>query len=506
MNGCQFEKRKIALIGDKNLCRRFYLQFYSVLNIRYFFSADPDGTCLDINVFTENRERIKSVPFKENLIAEEDLLVVLCIDHMFRDEYDLMFYNKGYEWGRDYIDSLYMIQYYRQLYKVDLKEKKIWIFGAGNNGRLFYEYYKDIYDIQGFISNFEEEKECLNLPVIRPDDLSGKKDIFAVICSDAEDVMAERLCGLGLTGGKNYGFAELLPKKLFIAIGTCQISGVAEKLRENSFFDRQYNINIYFENIYEPCGEADNKRIKEYGKFCDVVLYNIVNIGSNEFRNIEPVINCFYEKAVKWCMPFYYFRGQLIQATNSVNDYAIKTYTGYRMWFRGDREMNRMVENGNTLAEIIDKITGEDYRSEKEILENFRKELKKIEIMDRFSSFPIKSFIEKNYRRILIFIDGTHFSYQLSWYLANIIAERLHINKVEIPDDASEGDGRKTSVMPVYPCVKKALKMNIKNEFQFYNIEKDMIEYLNIEDYIKKYVCYISGIRSVCKEVGTILQ
>lgn len=502
-----FQKREIALIGDKRLCRHFYLQYYRTLSIKYMFIVDEGSASSSADNIFEKEMKIKYIPFQESLVSRQNLLLVVCCRHEKRKQYDRILFNKGFEWGEDYIDSLYITQYYRKKYDIELADKKIWIFGAGNNGKRFYEDYKDIFHICGFISNFESEKVFLGLPVIRLSDISEQSGSFIVICSDAESMMSEQLCEAGYKGNKDYCFTDTLPLSLFVGIGTCQIVRTLQILSKNNDFNRRYNMCVYMDSIYNPCDESDNRRIKAYGVFCEVVFYNSANAGTLEQRNYEFILKRFYKRADKLHMPFYYFTGQLMQATKTENDNTIRSSKlSLYIWFRGDHEINCMAKEGYSEEEILSKISDNDYWSEQEVLDHFKKELKKIEIWDRFSSFPIKAFIEENYQKELIFVDGTHFGYSLYCYLADEIAKYLNIKSIkkEEVENTKEIEVDKKSTMPVYPCVKKALGMKIKDKYRFYNIDRQEIEYLNFENYMKRYIRYVKCIQKIYEEYGTI--
>lgn len=500
-----FEKRSIALIGDINLCRQFYLQFHSKLSIEYYFTTYLDyANAAVVDRFCV-QTGIKNIVFKQSVIAEKNLLLVLCIEHEFRKPYDKILFNKGLEWGNDYIDSLYIVQYYRHEYNIKLEDKRIWIFGAGYYGRTFYQEYKESYNICGFVSNFEEEKEFEGLPVIRPEKLLEQENTYVVICSEADVIMAEKLEKIGLHGDRNYGFISTLPKKLFVGIGTCQIVDIVDILYKNRNFIHQYYINSYSETAYEVYQPVDCNRIKGYGNFCDVVFYNGANEGTIEQRDCSVIIDRFYKTALKLSMPFYYFAGQLIQATIVPNEYSVRTFNENWFWFRGDKEINSMIENGYSAEEIYEKISDDSYWPAEKVLTNFKKEMKKIEVWDRFSSFPIKKYIEKNYQHITVFTDGTHFDFHLRLYLADEISNRLGIEPKYNQDIIEWLEGMKLTVMPIYPCVRKALGMeDTESRCQFYNIEKGQLEDLDMKEYVKRYVQYIVSIKNIYGKIGTV--
>ncbi len=496
-----FEERNIALIGEADICKFFYLQFRSVLNIEYIFTINMDYVFCD-------QFSVKCMPLKEDIIIEKNLLLVLCTEHLFRQTYDELLFYKGFEWGTDYIDCLYVVQYYRHKYNVEMEKKKIWIFGAGNNGRNFYEEYKELYHICGFISNMETEKEYLGLPVVRPDCLSKMEKCYVVICSDASILMSRQLIALGYRGDRDYGFPFFLPKKLFIAMGTCQIAYTTEILIKNKSFNLQFSTSIYFENIYEPGSDSDHKRLKSYGEFCDVVFFNVRNAGALWQRDYELLLNRYYKNAERLYLPFYSFKGQLMQAVDQINPYALKIVDGNRgyLWWRGDKEINHMVEDQCTPEEIFCKLSRLDYWSQESVNDNFVKELKKIEIWDRFSSFPIKPFIEANYKEKLLFNDGIHFSNHLGLYLANEIAKHLCLKEITEREIINETENRLASEMPVYPCVRYALGLHLEEKVKFYNLKRDELEYLSFEEYIRRYAEYIADTCDFFEKVGTFYR
>lgn len=500
-----FEKRKIALLGAPGLCRQFYLQFCRVLDIKYVFTTSMDHGEFLADEFLRDQQEIACMPLKESLIRGQKVLLVLCAEHALRKPYDELLYLKGLEWGDFYIDYGYVLHNYRRRYGTDLTEKNIWIFGAGNNGRTFYETHKDTCQIQGFLSNYEEEKEYLGLPVIRPSEVLKQENLYIVICSDADAVMSEQLLELGLAGDRDFCLAGMIPRRLFIAMGTCQVIKVSETLNRNQAFSSRYCMDLYFDNLYEPCSHADDRRKKAYGEYCEVVFYNIANAGSEEFRDYGPIIGRFYQKALQIFQPFYYFRGQHPQATDHINPYAIRLKEGGWLWFRGDQEINRMLENHIPAEEIPDRVLRDDYWTEQEVLENFERELKKVAVLDRFSSFPIRPFIEENYQKITVFLDGTHFSIHLCLYLADKIAEYLGVMSSDSGEAKDGTEYAGTSVMPVYPCVRKALGMRAAGSSQFYNIESGAVEYTDTKGHIERYIKYAVRIREIREKYGTCM-
>ncbi len=489
------EHRALGLVGDRKHCGHFCLQFCSALSIRYFFT-----TRMDYGEYEEGQqEGIKRIPLNRSVAEREGLLLILCRPHASRKEYDRLLHCQGFEWGEDYIDSLWVVQYFREKYRTALTEKKIWIFGAGNAGKRFREKYKDSYSIQGFLSNFHEERECMGLPVMRPGDMERGEDTYIVICSGAGEEISGQLRKMGLTAAE-YGFPDTMPRKLFIGVGTCQVTNTVRILRKNVSFACLYEACSYIDSIYDACSETDNRRLRSYGRFCDVVFYNVACAETMDVRNYGPLINRYYTKAHRIFQPFYCFRGQLPQATAGENRYELES--GW-IWVRGDREVNEMIEKGCSEREILDRVSGENYWPEAEILAHFKRELRKTAVWDRFASFPIEPFIRQNCHKIQVFIDGTHFGFQLHLYLADKIAESLGTEPVGDPEVVSAIEGEQHSVMPMYPCVRRALGMENPEGSKFWNMETGSTEILGFEEHMKRYIQYVINVRNIYGESGT---
>ena len=119
-----FEKRTIALTGDLWMCRHFYLQFSMVLDIRYFFILGVDTVWDSEYGFFEKDPKITVMPFRASMILEQKLMLVLCCKHTERQPCDILFFNRGLEWGKEYVDELYVLQYFRHQSHIVLEEKE----------------------------------------------------------------------------------------------------------------------------------------------------------------------------------------------------------------------------------------------------------------------------------------------------------------------------------------------------------------------------------------------
>lgn len=504
-------EKEIALImleSEQNYCKHFYLQVCKLLKITHIFTLDnyieePEWI---YNIRKKNNEIYYGI-LDEKRVKLKDMFCIVCCPILgFRKYYDDFFWVKGLEWGEDYIDSVYILQYYKKKFCIDISKKNVWIFGAGKTGKYFYEQHKEIYAIKGFISNYESETEFLGLPVIRPKELRKKKDIYVIICSIAEEVMTDKLWEFDIYGCSGFCFMDTSFKKMLVAMGTCQVVSVTNMLDKQDNFKKNYDGFSCVESIYALANNVDYVRIIHYGKYCDVVFYNRTNPGTLEGRNYEHIIKRYYPSAQRISMPFYHFTGQLIQAV-SANPYYLRYNDAYRKnglgyWFCGDKFINQMIEENMHEEEIMKTICSEDYWSESEVKEYFEKELKKVEVLDRFSDIPIKVFIENNYTKKVFFVDGVHFSNYLRAYITVKLAGLLNITLYE--KDILEKEFLEFS-MPIYPCVKKVLHMEVEETTGYLNAELWQTENISFEEYQRRYIQYIKNIKQIKETVGTVL-
>lgn len=497
------EEKKIALFGDSKQCEEFFLLFRNTLNIKYI---------LYLEGIVEEKDKtdynVSFLRFNSKIVLENNLFIILCVEFKNRKDYDVLLYKNELFYKENYVDSLQVLQFYRKKMTTSLYNKNIWIFGAGDNGKKFYQDYKEDLSIHGFVSNFENEKNVYGLPVIRPLQLKNKKDSYVVICSDAREIMIKQLDEIGLEIITEYCTADFLPKDLFVAIGTCQISDVLSVLQKNIKFALKYESCCFFESPYSTLSYSDKIRVMNYGKFCDVVFWGKSVKGFSDQVSYEHTIEKYYPDAMKLCLPFYYFDGQLMQATDSVNPYTVTLpCSQITYWFRGDKVINDLVEQGLSKEEIIDRISSDTYWSENEIIKNFNKELKRIDILDRFSSIPIKQFIIDNYRSVPIFKDGTHFGLELCLHIANEIAKRINIIPINNNEKViNQIDDVEKGFMPVYPCVAKALNLKFGfpgSKFAFANIMERKVEFLDFREYEIRYIEYVTMIREISLNIGT---
>lgn len=498
-----FLNGNIVLYGEGEWCKNFYKKFSQFYNISEI-------------VYTENCEEAEKIfqginikTCQQNLYIFEHLhnsKYIVCPGPSKMEEHDEFLYSKGYVYGEDYVDSLHAEYYFRRKIKFHMKDKEVWIFGAGTNGKIFYEKYRDRYNIKGFLSNYENEKVYMNLPVLRPTELIGKRKIYIVICSAIETEMAEQLKSYGFEENRCFSVSKWIGKQLFVGWGACQVYSVYNMLLENSAFEKAYDRIFMFDSKLQECNHANKQRIYTYGEVCDVLFYNSEGMNNTN----EAIVKRFYKEACVYSIPFYMFKGQIMQATDECSKYSlryenIKNHFAY--WFIGDKEIEEMLRKGMSKEEIVLKVSAVDYWNEKQIQKRWLIEKRKVEMLDRLSSLKISGFLEDNYRRIVIFKDGIHFCKDLCIELANQLAVLLNLDIIdeekskEILEDNCMED---KNILPVYPAVIKVLGMEKRYEkFKYQITHADgRVEELDFVNYVGCYIDYVKKVDDIREKCG----
>lgn len=503
-----FEGKEIVLFGSIRSCERFYLQ------IRKFLSVKAVVTDDEKKYQAMDEKSILPVRYiKKWLDYEKEHTYIICCYHTEseRHSYDDIMERAGLFFDEDYTDAWYVLSWLRQRLEVDWAEREIWIFGAGNNGKHFYENYRDCgVNITGFLSNFESENDYMGLPVIRPGKLDQRKKPYIIICSDAWEEMGGYLDALGYESIRDYCFSEWIPKKMFVSMGPCQIHHTAVMLRKNRRFMLMWDSLLIFENIDTFSSPADKRRFCVYGDVADVVFYRSKSLGDDNLPDKgHDIAEKYYKNAMKIFIPFYYFRGQLMQASQTLNPYMSKIALKWPVWIRGDQEINRLVDNGVSVDEIVETVSDIDYWSEEEIQMNYKKELQKIKILDRISDIKIHTFIEEHYQEYPIFRDGTHFGIELTIYIANEILHKIGLapfSETEIEKAVLKTPGKWKNVMPIYPCVMQALGIHYKEHDGTYPIVKPdgVVDWVDFTEYIRRYAEYVYSVKKIFCENGSV--
>lgn len=151
------------------------------------------------------------------------------------------------------------------------------------------------------------------------------------------------------------------------------------------------------------------------------------------------------------------------------------------------------MENNISINKIIHSLKKNIY-SKNYILLNFNIVFKKLIDKEKYWDIKISHFIKKNYKKKLLFYDTGHPTNYLLKKIAKEVLRTLNIyDKIQIIDGINLGIHQ----MPIYPCVRKCLKLKFKTKKLrcTFLVEEFRYRKLTFEDYIREYISWCYDIR-----------
>lgn len=501
------KNRECILIGVLEECERFYCSFHNFFNIKYIVLYNESNVRLDCakKLYVEYSEI-------ENELNEYYIILCQKTD-IANSPWDDIFYRKGICYKDDYIDSAYLLMWVRNRREDILKTKEIWIFGAGNNGEYFWNAYNKEYKICGFVSNYENQKEKCGLPVVRLQQLQNRGNVFIVICSIYEMDMYDQLLDIGMKEEYDFTFSNFFQKKLFVGVGTCQVSYSVGMLLLNKNFDNRFVCMRVGENLANYAPMVNRIRMKLYSKFCNVLFYQIPDLKGAVSLDYSSIYKN-YDKALKIKMPFYYFQGihmqmDVILPTNK--KYTIMNAEGLfssvaLYCYRMDKEILKMVSDDMNSQEISSKILSENYLPKEKILQKFRTSVNVLKYFDKSSDIKITPFLLKHYKDIPVFTDTEHFGPELLVYVANELAKILDIEVIDKENAESfEEDFKKFWAynLYIYPSVAKTLELDYwQYDMKYQNTPYAHGQKLSLEEYVMRQITFVKRVNEFWTWLG----
>lgn len=350
------------------------------------------------------------------------------------------------------------------------------LYGTGIEGEKFYWKWKDLYEIEFCIDMIHRRSfhgnNVYNISEIK-DKLKGK---FIVIAAKVpyRFEMEEQLKKIGLKEHKNYIFSEYLGRKLAIMYGNCHMQVIEKYMNFNPEFKRQYYIKVFLvfkrqtpsiedlrhadlfvgQDIRRGKYVSTEELKKQLSNTCKV--YVIPNLyGINLFFPQERSTKELEMMQKKLIMKHFtrdaiYFEGEdynklCLDKEDNVN---VTRYLGC-----DDYNINSSFV-GLSVEEIKNKIENEDVYEESEIIDAFRKEIKKLKEREKNCNVEISDYILNNYQERQLFYDPRHPVEELICEKARRILRMLEIEIIEYNGPDRSIDYEETYI---YGCVKRAL-------------------------------------------------
>lgn len=389
-------------------------------------------------------------------------------------------------------------------------QKEIILFGAGAYAVHFYKEFKDIFNIVGCVTNNKKEKVfCVDgeeiCPILRVESLDCHSREFIIVCANNYAPMEEQLKTMGLHYGLDYIDSETFEvlcseKKIALFYGVCYSRAVCTCLRNSREFSSRYHSYYWME--YLKMDALQEEFFSYMLELCDLYLYNA--FLTPEKRKIN---NAYLSRLNKHCIhisiPMLIFNGYYPCDINQIgkdNIYNVTSnQTPYSPFPTPDHNVNRMIENGIGLNEILKRVSDSDFYQKEFIIKNYEKEMKKLELAEKIADIEICDFLYENHGKKRLFLNEKHISNVVIMELANRILDKLGLKR-DINDDIFEERLLYTSEVPVYPSVIEHLSLEVyKGTYTLFTFRGDI--QLTFEQYVERYYEYCMMMKR-CFEYG----
>lgn len=235
-------------------------------------------------------------------------------------------------------------------------QKKIVIFGTGNQAMKDFYTLRMQYDIQYFLDNDKNKVSFCGRNVIVPDD-SNIRSYPIVVCTN--DIyylqIAEQLKTYGLEELKDFYPSGTLGKKTVIVHGNCHTGILKQFMMSSPRFLEKYWIYPLPSIHYIRKGYIDDDILKN----CDVFIHQDIRINNSQDYKLsdEYIVPRLSKKCINITIPNLYTFGKVFfpQTTENKNSHS---YYGdkWGMFPAGDENVERLLREGVKDIEQILKI------------------------------------------------------------------------------------------------------------------------------------------------------
>lgn len=397
----------------------------------------------------------------------------------------------------------------KSLVREKLQSKRIILFGAGIIAEEFYQEYKGSLQISHCISNLSKEwgKGAflgeLDVRQYKQEEL--QEDDYLIVCGPiAFRAIELQLEAAGMKMYEHYveskiASAILKNKKIALFYGECIMRDIYQCII----------LVPVFQEIYAPIftrvmrGQAVvTNRLLYYAKdVCDLYVYTPKLLDRDSVYAIdreELPPDCIVASVSNLMMFLYWPQVSFVlrqENENYLYPYDIKrdNIFGHTLYRRADLNINQMVLKGLSTKEIVDRLSDEDFYSEKQIWRHKEIFFKSVGMAEKSVDITIADYLEDNYATVPLYQNFAHAHDCIIWeYIRRLLlmlglsAEGWDELKEELQDVAHRG-----GEVPIYPSVAKYLKLKFVDEQTRYEVlVGNGVESMTFREYMEHYTEY----------------
>lgn len=274
-------------------------------------------------------------------------------------------------------------------------------------------------------------------------------------------------------------------KKICIIYANCQNKLLAEYLLKSPIFNREYTIKKFPVHLLIQ----GKKRIPdELLKRAKLFIYQPVK-DIHGICSTKHILNKLPSDCQCISFPPLYFKGYHPQYCKNPVNKVIKPVYPFGVMPYGDSNIISMLEQGQSVSEISEKLSDPDFYSREFLLSNVNSSLVELARREATLNIKVSDFIKNNYQHHYLFYTVNHPTDILGIYVVNQILKSIDISPLN-----EELYVRKytTGILdkqqtPIYPSVIKKMQLIFIDENAVYKHSSFCTNNMTLNRYIDEY-------------------
>lgn len=390
-----------------------------------------------------------------------------------------------------------------------LKNQKIILFGAGKVAEDFYVEHKDLLQISHCVSNLKREwgegafLGELDVKKYNKEDI--KDGEYLIVCGPiAFRSIETQLEKDDLVMYEDYvessiASAILKEKKIALFYGQCILRDIYGCIIQIPAFESEY-ASIFTQTVTGQTVVMN--RLLYYAKdVCDLYVYTPKILDRDSMYSLhadELPLDCKIISISNLVVPLYW--PQVSPKLDKYSDYYLYPYSikrdaifGHTLYRREDINIDRMVLEGLSTKEIVERVSDEKFYSEKEVIKNKDIFFKSVAMAEKGVDITIRDYMEETYSTVLLYQNLVHPTKDVIWQYVKRLLNMLNLHQDNIKElmDILDNPAHQGGDVPIYPSVAKHLKLDFYDAHQKYEIMcGDGIVLMTFKEYIEHFTEY----------------
>ena len=275
-------------------------------------------------------------------------------------------------------------------------------------------------------------------------------------------------------------------KKVCLIYANCQNALITKYLSRSQLFNQEYLIKRFpIHQLIQKKTTIPDKLLKQAKLF---IYQPVKDIHGN--RSTQHILSKLPSDCQCISFPPLYFKGYFPQyCKNPVNKVINPNYP-FGIFPHGDLNIISMLEQGKSVAEIIETLSAPDFYSQDFLLANLNETLEELARRESQLSIKVSDFIKEHYQQYYLFHTQNHPTDILGIYVVNQILKLINIPRLDDELLFNEPMRGKLDAIqiPIYPSVIKQLNLAFVNEKTVYKHIGFCTNKMTFARYIDEYI------------------